>query len=452
MSQHLKPGRDPRDIARKSARESGSRTDNGPLVHQQLQEHQRFETLLSRLSATFIHLAADEVDGQIERGLQQIVEFLGIERSCLAQFSADGRQLVVTHSYTVPGIAPLPHMDLARICPWYTAQVRHGELLRFSRLPDEFPPEADHERAFYVQHEGPRSYLLVPFRVGHAVLGGVGFGTFHREISWPDDLAQGLQLVGEVFANALARKRAEEREANLREQLARVARVTLLGELTASIAHEVNQPLCAIVSNAETAQRMLSRGWVEIDEVCEALQDIVTDGQRASAVIGRIRASLQKGPVQRAPVDVNDLIREVATLSRARLAGKGLTVKLDLTERLSRVLGDRVQLQQVLLNLLANAADASEVADGPQELVIRSLADGHGVAVAVQDAGAGIDPDNVVRVFEALFTTKPGGMGMGLAICKSLIEAHGGRIEASPNAGRGTTFQFTLPALHEGTL
>jgi signal transduction histidine kinase len=412
-----------------------------------LDERLRFESLLARLSATFIHLPANEVDGQIQRGLQQIVEFLAIERSSLGQFLADCSELVVTHSYTVPGFAPFPRLNIAPLWPWYTAQLRRGGVLRFTRLPEELPLEAVHEREFYARQQAPRSHVAVPFKVGTTVLGCIGYSSFRREIAWPDDVVQGLQLVGEVFANALARKRAEEREARLREQLTRVARVTTLGELAASIAHEVNQPLCAIVSNAETAQRLLGKGHVEVEEIREALQDISEDGRRASAVIARVRASLQKGPVERAPVDVNDLLREVAGLSRSRLALRGLGVRLDLAAGLPPVLGDRFQLQQVILNLLANGADAMDGVIGePRELVLRSAGDGAGgVAVAVEDAGVGLDPADVERVFEALFTTKPAGMGMGLAICRSIIEAHGGRIEALPNAGAGATFRLTLP-------
>jgi PAS domain S-box-containing protein len=555
--------------------ESGPGAEDRTRLLDLLQERLRFETLLSRFSADFINLPPEAVDGQIERGLRQIVEFLGIERSSLAQFSEDGRELVVTHSYTIPGFAPFPRVNLAAVWPWYTAQIRRGEVLRFTRLPEEAPPEAAREREHVTRAGGPRSHLAIPFKVGEAILGGIGFGSFRREIDWSDDLVRSLQLVGEVFANALARKRAdlvlresearlrsllestkavpwaadaesrrftyvgpqagalfgyppdawyaagfwadhlhpEDREAALafrrehdrgqadyefdyrmtaadgrtvwvhdvvhvvsengaprtlrgflvdvtarrraeeesrvlREHLARVARATLLGELAASIAHEVNQPLCAIVSNAQAVQRMVAGGF-DADEVVEALKDITRDGQRASTVIARIRGFFRKATAERAPVGVNDLVREVSALLRAEMARRGVAVTLALAERLPVVLGDRVQLQQVILNLMANAADAMDrVAREARELVVRSSADeSGGVAVAVTDAGVGLDPGNVERVFDAFFTTKPGGLGMGLAICKSIVEAHGGRIGARPNAGRGTTFQFTLPGI-----
>ncbi len=683
--------------------ESGSLAGEFSQLAGLLHDRLRFESLLSRLSADFIHLLAENVDSQIERALEQIVDFLGIERSGLGQFSEDGRALVVTHSYAIPGFPPFPRADLAVMFPWYTGKVRQGEVLRFTRLPDELPPEAAAEKEYCLE-SGLRSQLTIPFKVGNALLGGIGFESFGRQRDWPNGLIRSLQLLGEVFANALARKRAdlvlresegrfrlmadrapvmvwmsgpdklctyfnkpwleftgrplerqvgegwsegvhpddlprcldtyirafdarqefrmeyrlqrydgeyrwildmgvprfksdgafqgyigsciditdqkrgevelresesrlrlllesthavpwvadaqswrfsyvgpqaskllgyppeawyeenfwvdhihpddreaavafclehsrgysdyqfeyrmvaadrhpiwihdivnvvaengtpailrgfmvdvtalrqaEEESRSLREQLIRVGRATLMGELAASIAHEINQPLCAIVSNAQTARRMLAGEGFDIGEVREALKDITEDGQRASAVVSRIRDFLQNAPAQRLPVDVNDLIREVAALINREMARRGAALKLELAENLPLVLGDQVQLQQVILNLLANGADAMDrEASDIHELVIRSTGDGAGtVTVAVSDAGVGVDSQNLDRVFEAFFTTKPGGTGMGLAICKSIVEAHGGRIWANPNADGGTTFQFTLPGRRE---
>src|SRR6478672_9000631 len=165
-----------------------------------LHERLRFESLLARLSATFIHLPAEEVDGQIEAGLRQIVDFLRLDRSTLCQFSEDGTKLVATHSHSVPGIPPVPPLDLAQAFPWYTGMIRRGEVMRFARLPDDLPPEAVSERAYCVD-AGFRSHLIVPFMVADRFLGGIAFGSFRQYHDWPDDLVQSLQLVGEIFAN-----------------------------------------------------------------------------------------------------------------------------------------------------------------------------------------------------------------------------------------------------------
>jgi two-component system, LuxR family, sensor kinase FixL len=255
-------------------------------------------------------------------------------------------------------------------------------------------------------------------------------------------------LLRGFMVDVTARRQAEEESRSLRDQLIRVGRVSLMGELAASIAHEVNQPLCAIVSNAQALQRVLAGGAYDLDDLREALGDITRDGQRASAIIARIRGFFQKGPVDGSPVDVNDLIREVAALMRSELARRGVAVKLELTENLPPALGRRIQLQQVILNLMVNGADAMEaVARDLRELVICSLEDAAGsIVLTVKDVGAGIDPENFGHVFDAFFTTKPAGMGMGLAICKSIVESNGGRIWATSQPGQGATFQFTLPA------
>jgi PAS domain S-box-containing protein len=243
-----------------------------------------------------------------------------------------------------------------------------------------------------------------------------------------------------------ARRLAEEESQSLRQQLARVGRITLMGELAASIAHEVNQPLGAIVSNAQAAQRLLAADDIDLDEARAALEDIAQDGQRASAVLARIRGFLQKGTVQHVRLNVNDLVREVSVLMRSELARRSIALKMDLADRLPAIHGDRVQLQQVLLNLLHNAAEAMErVERGGRKMVLRSAADETGVVVAVQDAGAGIEPANLDRIFDAFYTTKPGGTGMGLAICRSIVQAHGGRIWAAANPEGGATVCFTLP-------
>ncbi len=181
----------------------------------------RFEGLLSHLSATFTHLPADRIDDEVERGLAQIVGFLDIERASLAQFSAEGTQLIVTHSHTVPGIPPMPRVDLAAMWPWYTAQIRLGGVVRLPRLPDDLPAEATLERAAFARGGLPISHVAVPFSVGDAVLGGLGFGSYRRILDWSVPLVLRLRLIGEVFANALARKVALETEAHLRAQLAR---------------------------------------------------------------------------------------------------------------------------------------------------------------------------------------------------------------------------------------
>jgi PAS domain S-box-containing protein len=232
-------------------------------------------------------------------------------------------------------------------------------------------------------------------------------------------------------------------------ELAHVTRVTTLGELTASIAHEVNQPLTAIVADANASLNWLAEPTPDIDMIREALEAIVKDGHRAADVIQRIRELATKRHPQKGVLDVNDVVRDVVTLVRTEVLSHHVSLRLDLAPRLSPVLADRVQLQQVIINLVMNGMEAmASVDDRSRELVIRSRPhDADQVSLAVQDAGVGIGENGVDQLFSAFFSTKPGGMGMGLSISRSIIEGHGGRLWATPNPHHGATFQFALPGV-----
>jgi PAS domain S-box-containing protein len=243
------------------------------------------------------------------------------------------------------------------------------------------------------------------------------------------------------------RKRAEEALQQAQADLAHVTRVTTLGELAASIAHEVNQPLAAIVADATASLNWLAAADPPLGVVREALGAIVKDGHRAAEVIQRIRELATKSEPRKTSVDLNGVIHDVVSLLRIELRRQDVALTLELASALPPVLGDRIQLQQVVLNLAMNAIDAmAAIADRPRELVMRSAqSDRDRVTIAVQDTGVGIAADHLGQVFSPFFTTKPGGMGMGLSISRSIIEAHGGRLWATPNAPHGATFQFSLP-------
>jgi C4-dicarboxylate-specific signal transduction histidine kinase len=232
-----------------------------------------------------------------------------------------------------------------------------------------------------------------------------------------------------------------------RAELARVSRVTTLGELTASIAHEVNQPLGAMVANAAACARWLAAQPPDVQKTKQALQSIAADGKRAGDIIGRIRALTRRQLPSTARLDVNRKILDVLALAEAELRSREVAVETRLESNLPPVSGDRVQLQQVLLNLIVNAVDAMDaVHDRPRALTIVSKRDGpEAVAVEVRDSGTGLDPQAAQRVFEAFYTTKPEGIGIGLSISRSIVEAHGGRISVSANAPHGAVFRFTLP-------
>ena len=248
------------------------------------------------------------------------------------------------------------------------------------------------------------------------------------------------------------RKRAEEALRETQAALARVSRATVVGELTASIAHEVNQPLGAVVTNAGAALRWLDGETPNLDEAREALRRIVRDGNRASEVVARIRALLKDGTPIKTQFSLGEIIAEIVALTEAEAQRRQVSVQTRLVSNLPPVTADRVQLQQVLMNLIMNALDAlSEVIDRPRILTIRADMDSPNTAlVAVQDTGTGIDPERMNYIFEPFRTTKSHGLGLGLSISRSIIEAHGGRLWMTPNDGSGVTFQFTLPVQNGG--
>jgi C4-dicarboxylate-specific signal transduction histidine kinase len=268
-----------------------------------------------------------------------------------------------------------------------------------------------------------------------------------------------LMLQRRRFEAALSeseqRHRADQAEQALRDaqvELAHVTRVTALGEMTASIAHEINQPLAGVVTNGQAALRWLGQDPPRLDEVRSALERIVRDGKRASEVIGRIRATAKKADPQKHSIDINDVINEGVVLVRSEVQNRGVSLRTECAPALPRVFGDRVQLQQVIINLMMNGVEAMErITDRPREILIRTRRqEADGVLVQVRDSGSGIDAANVERLFKAFYTTKPSGMGMGLSISRSIIAAHGGRLWASPNEDYGATFQFTLPTSENG--
>ena len=256
------------------------------------------------------------------------------------------------------------------------------------------------------------------------------------------DLTHGVILL----RTTKARRRAEEALEKTEAELSRVARVTAMGELAASIAHEVNQPLTSVVTNGNAAVRWLAADPPNFDEVRDAIQRIVRDGSRAGDVIARIRTLLRKEEPVAQLLDINDTIREIVALTQTESSRRGVALQMDLSPDLPAVTGDRVQLQQVLLNLIINAFDAvSAVTDRPRLVWVRTqAAEPRSILVAVEDSGVGIEPEHAAHLFDAFYTTKPEGLGMGLSISRSIIEALGGRLWATPNPGPGTTFQFTL--------
>ena len=318
-----------------------------------------------------------------------------------------------------------------------------------THIPDLAALEGDHweDDWFTVVDAGFRTGLIVPLLKDNEIVGIITLG---RKQVQPFTDRQ-ISLFRDFAAQATIALESTRRERQYREAqmaLAHANRVATMAQLTASITHEVNQPITATVTYALAARRWLSAVPPDFGEVSEALAGIIKEGNRASEVIGRIRALMKNAPPRKDAVSINDAILEVVALTRAEAANNGVLVRTQLAEGVPPVQGDRVQLQQVMLNLIVNGIQSmSGVEDGNRELHISTVSiEPEGVCVAVRDTGHGLRPESLPRLFEPFYTTKPEGMGMGLSICRSIIEAHGGRLWAIPCEPQGALFQFTIPA------
>ncbi|CAB3801751.1 Adaptive-response sensory-kinase SasA [Pararobbsia alpina] len=295
----------------------------------------------------------------------------------------------------------------------------------------------------YIRKDGRH----VPVLIGGALLEG----SQENGVAFVLDLTERKEAEAELAARRTEAKRADEQLLALQAELAHATRVTTLGELSASIAHEVGQPLSAIVTNGEACLRWLGHKTPQPEEVRACVELMIAEGWRASEIVLRVRSLTKRDAPQKMPLELNDVVNEVVALVQSEVLNHRVALRLELVSDLPALFGDRVQLQQVLINLVMNGIQAmADIGDGPRELLIESHRDDAGyVVVAVQDSGTGINPENADRLFEPFFTTKSNGMGMGLSICRSIIEAHGGQLWASNNTGPGATFQFSLPSIGE---
>jgi PAS domain S-box-containing protein len=273
------------------------------------------------------------------------------------------------------------------------------------------------------------------------------FATYYREPRSPTPQEHNvIEQVTHLASIAIEREQAEERLRQAQAELERVSRVTTMGELTASLAHEVNQPITAAVTNANACSRWLAHDIPNLEEARAAATRIVRDGTRAAEIVSRIRLLFSKGTPQRELVDVHEVIRETIALLRSEATRDSISLRTELAANLPQIMGDRVQLQQVLMNLIMNSIDAMKGVDGTRELVIQSQrGENEQVLVSVSDTGVGLPPQQADQIFNAFFTTKPHGTGMGLRISRSIVESHGGRLWAAGNSPRGASFCLTLP-------
>lgn len=414
-------------------------------LRREVGDRSRFEQMLADLSVAFIGSPPGDIDTQIQRGIERVVSLFDLDLGTFSEFEDERGTLTahITHWYARPGLTiELPERGEHEF-PWYVAQVRNGCLVRIASLAD-MPPEAAVDRASTAKR-GIRSVVVCPVIVDGSVGGAVSFNTVRQETHWPDDLVRRLQVVAQIFGTALARKRADERMRRHQAALAHIGRVSAMGALVAAITHELRQPLAAVRANAQALRRMLAGGTLERVELDEALGDVAADAVRADEILQHLRALFRKEEAQQTVLDLNEMIRDIEPLLRADARAHDVRLRLDLAAQLSPTIGDRVQLQQVVINLIRNGAEAMAAAGRTRDLELRTTQRERGIAeVSVHDAGPAVDDTVFAHLFEPFYTTKPTGLGVGLSLSRSIVEAHGGSLVAERNVDEGLTMRFTV--------
>jgi FixJ family two-component response regulator/signal transduction histidine kinase len=404
-----------------------------------------FEHLVSEILAAMLTARRAELDGVIEAGLADMARVFGAERATLWQRVAERSEFTKTHRWLAEGVPTPPGSTAAVPIPWISARLVAGAVVRFARHAD-LPRAAATDLAALAALD-IRSAVIVPLAVSGEVVGALSFATAREDREWPDALVPRVRLVGEVFASVLARREAERREQEAQAQAAHATRVGTMGVFAASIVHELTQPLAAILANAETAAELLAAPSPDVDELRPMVADIVADDRRAGELIQQLRKFLRRGELERTELDLRELVDEVVRLVGNEASAKGIAVVLDLPEALPKVVANRVQIEQVLVNLLVNGFDAVAANEpGSRRVAVRAHPSGTGATITVTDSGRGMDEPTLARVFEPFFTTKPGGMGLGLSISRTIVAAHGGTLSARSTPGEGTAFRIELPA------
>jgi FixJ family two-component response regulator/signal transduction histidine kinase len=408
-----------------------------------LLEQLAFERLLADLMARLASVTSDRIVTEIEHALGELVDFLAYDRCTYCEFAADGA-LHVSCSAAVGDLEPLPRGAYDASLPWFLSELRAGRTVALATIPEDLPLEASAE-VEHCRRIGLRSHLSIPLRLGGRVNGVLSFAGLHSARTWPDEVITRLSIIGEVFTNAMSRARFEEEALRLRSRLWHADRVARIGALAAAIAHEINQPLTAILSNAQAGLRHLDRNQAMPEDVRAILEAVVRDDKRAAETIRTMRALLRKDASARVRMDLAVALREVLQLLAGELGSQGIRIEAQFGTDCC-VVADKAQIEQVALNLILNAAAAMQGLPRDHCVLRVSVSRGEGRVVAeLSDSGMGITAEPVDTVFEPFWTTREEGLGLGLAICRSIVEAHGGTIRAARNPDRGATFRFELP-------
>jgi signal transduction histidine kinase len=402
-----------------------------------------FDKLLSEASADFIRATGDEIDSEITKWLRRASLTFGTHKATLVQLDpTDGRPRA-THQWAEEGILPNDLAVAPENYPWLKSKILCGETIILDDHNDA-PPEASADLQ-QARHHGGKATVSVPLRVAGQLAGAVVF-TSSVIRSWSPEIVQQLTRISEMFGIALERKRSQTIIRKLREEIRDVLRIVPMAEVTSALAHELNQPLGAILNNSQAARRLLRAKRPDLEELKDAVEAIIGDVERASNIVRQTRAAFRSVSEMMGPVELREVLLDVERVLRNDARARSISLYLSIPTSLPCVMANRKGLLQVLMNLVLNAFDSvCDYSEGPREVEMTAIQDGDEIRVGVRDTGPGIDPQIRPRLFTAFVTNKSKGTGMGLAIARSIIEKSGGRIWAAPTSGPGTTIEFALP-------
>ncbi|MBV8773448.1 MAG: HAMP domain-containing histidine kinase [Deltaproteobacteria bacterium] len=403
----------------------------------------RFETLLSEASAAFIRVLADDIDSEIESWLQRFGTMLGVHKAALFQIDRIDGKLKATHIWFEPGVPPNILATFTADYPWMASKILAGEMLVFDDVNDA-PAEAAKDLLEVQKHKG-KSGVTVPLRIGGQVAGAVAAVSVVKR-KWNAETVQQLQQITTIFGIALERQQSAALVRKLREENQNVLRTVPMAEITASLAHELNQPLGAILNNAQAVRRLLSAKRLDVEDLKDAAEGIIRDVGRVGDIVRHTREAFHSVGNPKLSVDVRELLFDLERVLRSDAKSRGISLRVSVPPSLPCVISNRQGLIQVLMNLILNAFDAiEECPEGARQVELSANCTSTDIHVRVHDTGKGIDPRISAQLFSAFVTTKPSGTGMGLAIARSIVEKSGGRIWAVQKMRPGTTIEFTLP-------
>jgi signal transduction histidine kinase len=403
----------------------------------------QFEKPLSEASAAFIRASGDEIDSEIERWLQRAAATFGIHKATLVQLDPTDGQPRPTHQWVHDGVTPNNLAEAAENYPWLKSKILSGEMVVLDDVNDA-PPAASYDLQQAHKHGG-KAAASIPLRIAGQIAGAVVFTSVVIR-SWPPQTIQQLQRITEIFGIALERERCRVIIRKLQDEIRDVLRIIPMAEMTSALAHELNQPLGAILNNGQAARRLLSAKRIDIGELRDAVEAIIRDVGRVSDIVRHTREAFQSVSEGRGSVELREVLLDVERVLRNDARARGISLRLSMPTPLPCVVGNRQGLLQVLMNLVLNAFDSvSDCSEGPRAVEISAVQEPAEIRVRVRDTGKGIDPQIMPRLFNAFITTKSTGTGMGLAIARSIIEKSGGRIWAVQKPGPGAAIEFALP-------